>query len=208
MLLFLYRLHVDYLELICSYWSCNTEECSRCLLKTCSSFKANGFIYLWHVHVKIALCLGLLLNLGYFSVQSDPFESSDRFRSFALLNSGQDSLARKRILCGAVEVSHAGSHDPDVVTDLLSRKILGRESFTRWFVGESARTSTQSCLHPHHLWVRFFLKTASRGWVSLPLKLDSFPSKIIICRSLPPPKILEQKSKSNHLGDSNELPIN
>ena len=43
--------------------------------------------------------------------------------------------------------------------------------------------------------------------MSIPPNLHSFSSKTIIHMSLPPPKMLIQKTKNNHQGDSNKRPI-
>ena len=105
--------------------------------------------------------------------------------------------------------------------------ILGSQSFTRWLVWgarDSTRTSASElgkiakflCSHYSrvHKTQTFFYQLHLVGfecphhlWLSTPLKLHSFSSKKTICRSPLSPKILGQKAKSNHQGDSNELTI-
>ena len=115
------------------------------------------------------------------------------------------------------------TRNPVFLSALLPNfEILGSESFTRWFVlGTSTSTrelgkngmfcilTACKCLKFkicfYHLVV---FECPYHLTLSAPLKLHSFSSKIIISRSPPPPKILWQKGKSIHYGDSNEPPIN
>ena len=97
-------------------------------------------------------------------------------------------------------------------------KILGSESFTRWLVmGTSTwELGKVTKFSPHCLWVHkvqnsFYqlvgFECLHHLWLSTLLKLHSLLRKMMIRRSLPPSKILGQKAKSNHKGDSNEPPI-
>ena len=84
---------------------------------------------------------------------------------------------------------------------------LDSKSFTKWFVWGARDRDLKKIakfLHPHWEYIKFNFFNQLVGfecihhlWLSTPLKLHSFSSKVMIHRSPPPPKILGQKAKSN-----------